>query len=151
MNPFMKEALNEAYQGIEDGHGGPFGAVIVKDGEIVGRGHNSVLKNQDPTCHGEVMAIHDACKRLKTFNLKGCDIYTTGYPCPMCMGAILWANIDCIYFGCNVTDTEIIGFRDKKFYEDQRKGLAEKTVEIDREECLKLYEDYLKIKDREHY
>ena len=151
MNPFMKEALNEAYQGIEDGHGGPFGAVIVKDGEIVGRGHNSVLKNQDPACHGEVMAIHDACKRLKTFNLKGCDIYTTGYPCPMCMGAILWANIDRIYFGCNVTDTEIIGFRDKKFYEDQRKGLAEKTVEIDREECLKLYEDYLKIKDREHY
>ena len=151
MNPFMKEALNEAYQGIEDGHGGPFGAVIVKDGEIVGRGHNSVLKNQDPTCHGEVMAIHDACKRLKTFNLKGCDIYTTGYPCPMCMGAILWANIDRIYFGCNVTDTEIIGFRDKKFYEDQRKGLAEKTVEIDREECLKLYEYYLKIKDREHY
>ena len=151
MNPFMKEALNEAYQGIEDGHGGPFGAVIVKDGEIVGRGHNSVLKNQDPTCHGEVMAIHDACKRLKTFNLKGCDIYTTGYPCPMCMGAILWANIDRIYFGFNVTDTEIIGFRDKKFYEDQRKGLAEKTVEIDREECLKLYEDYLKIKDREHY
>ena len=151
MNPFMKEALNEAYQGIEDGHGGPFGAVIVKDGEIVGRGHNSVLKNQDPTCHGEVMAIHDACKSLKTFNLKGCDIYTTGYPCPMCMGAILWANIDRIYFGCNVTDTEIIGFRDKKFYEDQRKGLAEKTVEIDREECLKLYEDYLKIKDREHY
>ena len=151
MNPFMKEALNEAYQGIEDGHGGPFGAGIVKDGEIVGRGHNSVLKNQDPTCHGEGMAIHDACKRLKTFNLKGCDIYTTGYPCPMCMGAILWANIDRIYFGCNVTDTEIIGFRDKKFYEDQRKGLAEKTVEIDREECLKLYEDYLKIKDREHY
>ena len=151
MNPFMKEALNEAYQGIEDGHGGPFGAVIVKDGEIVGRGHNSVLKNQDPTCHGEVMAIHDACKRLKTFNLKGCDIYTTGYPCPMCMGAILWANIDRIYFGCNVTDTESIGFRDKKFYEDQRKGLAEKTVEIDREECLKLYEDYLKIKNREHY
>ena len=151
MNPFMKEALNEAYQGIEDGHGGPFGAVIVKDGEIVGRGHNSVLKNQDPTCHGEVMAIHDACKRLKTFNLKGCDIYTTGYPCPMCMGAILWANIDRIYFGCNVTDTEIIGFRDKKFYEDQRKGLAEKTVGIDREECLKLYEDYLKIKNREHY
>lgn len=151
MNPFMKEALNEAYQGIEDGHGGPFGAVIVKDGEIVGRGHNSVLKNQDPTCHGEVMAIHDACKRLKTFNLEGCDIYTTGYPCPMCMGAILWANIDRIYFGCNVTDTEIIGFRDKKFYEDQRKGLAEKTVEIDREECLKLYEDYLKIKNREHY
>ena len=151
MNPFMKEALNESYQGIEDGHGGPFVAVIVKDGEIVGRGHNSVLKNQDPTCHGEVMAIHDACKRLKTFNLKGCDIYTTGYPCPMCMGAILWANIDHIYFGCNVTDTEIIGFRDKKFYEDQRKGLAEKTVEIDREECLKLYEDYLKIKDREHY
>ena len=151
MNPFMKEALNEAYQGIEDGHGGPFGAVIVKDGEIVGRGHNSVLKNQDPTCHGEVMAIHDACKSLKSYNLKASDIYTTGYPCPMCMGAILWANIDRIYFGCNVTDTEIIGFRDKKFYEDQRKGLAEKTVEIDREECLKLYEDYLKIKDREHY
>ena len=90
---FMQAALEEAYAGIEAGDGGPFGTVIVRDGEIVGRGHNRVVVNQDPTCHGEMEAIRDACKNLGTFDLSGCELYTTAEPCPMCLGATLWANI----------------------------------------------------------
>lgn len=150
MNEFMKEAINEAKKGIFDHHGGPFGAVIVKDGKIVGRGHNEVLKNNDPTCHGEIMAIHDASKNLNTFDLSGTEIYTTGEPCPMCMGAILWANIDKVYYGCNIKDTEEIGFRDQKFYEFLSGDKSKFIKEIDREECLKLYEVYKKIKSKKY-
>lgn len=146
MNKFMRMAINEAKKGISSHHGGPFGAVIVKDGVVIGKGHNEVLKNNDPTCHGEMMAIHKACKKLKTFDLTGCEIYTTGYPCPMCMSAIMWANIDKIYYGCNVIDTEGIGFRDAKFYEMQKNDKIKEFVkEIDREECLKLYSNYMEL------
>lgn len=142
MNEFMIEAIKEAYKGIQDGHGGPFGAVIVKDGKIIGRGHNQVLKNNDPTCHGEMMAIRDACKNLGTFDLTGSVIYTTGEPCPMCRCAIQWANITECYHACNYKDTEDIGFRDDMF---SKNPLISK--EMDREEGLKLYKDYLKSTD----
>ena len=143
----MGMAINEAKKGIKEGHGGPFGAVIVKDNKVVAKGHNLVLKTNDPTNHGEMMAIHKACKKLQTYDLSGCEIYTTGEPCPMCMAAILWANIDKVYYGCNILDTENIGFRDAKFYEMQKPGEREKLVkEIDREECLKLYKDYISLK-----
>ena len=146
MNKFMRMAINEAKKGITSHHGGPFGAVIVKDGAVIAKGHNQVLKNNDPTCHGEMMAIHKACKKLKTFDLTGCEIYTTGYPCPMCMSAIMWANIDKIYYGCNVIDTDGIGFRDAKFYDMQREDKMKEFVkEIDREACLKLYSDYKEL------
>ena len=146
MNKFMRMAINEAKKGITSHHGGPFGAVIVKDGVVIAKGHNQVLKNNDPTCHGEMMAIHKACKKLKTFDLTGCEIYTTGYPCPMCMSAIMWANIDKIYYGCNVIDTDGIGFRDAKFYDMQREDKMKEFVkEIDREACLKLYSDYKEL------
>ena len=147
MNKYMRMAINEAKKGIKEGHGGPFGAVIVKDNKVVAKGHNLVLKTNDPTNHGEMMAIHKACKKLQTYDLSGCEIYTTGEPCPMCMAAILWANIDKVYYGCNILDTENIGFRDAKFYEMQKPGEREKIVkEIDREECLKLYKDYISLK-----
>ena len=122
MSKFMKMAINEAKKGISEGHGGPFGAVIVKDGVVVGKGHNRVVLNNDPTCHGEVDAIRKACKKLNTFDLSGCDIYTTAYPCPMCFGAILWANINKIYYGCSTTNTETIGFRDKMFEENNERN-----------------------------
>ena len=139
----MQLAIKEAKKGIQHGYGGPFGAVIVKDGVVVGKGHNEVVKNNDPTCHGEMMAIHKACKKLKAFDLTGCELYTTGEPCPMCMSAILWANIDKVYYGCNIFDTEQIGFRDAKFYQMQQPGEREKLViELDRKACLKLYEEY---------
>lgn len=152
MNKFMAMALDEARFGIAHGHGGPFGAVIVKNDQVIGKGHNQVIKNGDPTCHGEIMAIHEACKTLGTFDLSGSVIYTTGEPCPMCLGAILWANIGTIYYGCNVLDTERIGFRDEKFYEKTAAGKKEDLLqELDRDECLKLYDEYLSIKSRKNY
>ena len=151
MNKFMRMAINEARKGIHKQHGGPFGAVIVKDGVVIGKGHNQVLKNNDPTCHGEVMAIHKACKTLKTFDLSGCELYTTGEPCPMCFAAILWANISKVYYGCNIIDTEDIGFRDKVFYEMTDEKKKEFVTELDRKACLKLYDEYKKITDKVNY
>lgn len=140
---FMQAALEEAYAGIEAGDGGPFGTVIVKDGEIVGRGHNRVVVNQDPTCHGEMEAIRDACKNLGTFDLSGCELYTTAEPCPMCLGAILWSNISATYYGCTRQDSAEIGFRDDAFYR-QLSG-EEETVDVqefDRDACRELFDDY---------
>ena len=150
MNKYMRMAINEAKKGIRNGHGGPFGAVIVKNDEVIAKGHNQVVKNNDPTCHGEIMAIHKACKKLGTFDLSSCEIYTTGEPCPMCMAAILWANIEKIYYGCNILDTEEIGFRDKKFYE-QFENREQLIHELDRKECLKLYGEYKRISDKVNY
>lgn len=150
---YMLEAVKEAESGIAAGDGGPFGAVIVKDGKIIGRGHNRVVVSHDPTAHGEVMAIRDATSKLGTFDLSGSIIYTTGYPCPMCLGAILWANIDRAYYGCNLEDTEKIGFRDSRFYEissDEGKK-AEFIREIGRKECLELYDHYLLDEKRTNY
>ena len=139
MNKYMQMAIEEARKGIQNGDGGPFGAVIVKNDKVIGIGHNRVILKKDPTRHGEMEAIQDACKNLNDFDLKGCEIYTTGYPCPMCMGAIKWANISKIYYGCNVKDTDKIGFRDGVFYNE--KHSKDFINEVDREECLKLYEE----------
>lgn len=149
---YMKEALQEAYEGIEKGHGGPFGSVVVKDGKIVGRGHNRVLLNKDPTCHGEMEAIRDACTNLGTHNLEGCELYTTAEPCPMCLGGILWANIGTVYFGCNRADTDAIGFRDDVFYEylsGENELLS--IQEQGREECLELFRTYSEDKKNQRY
>lgn len=151
MNAYMQIAIEEAREGIHQGHGGPFGAVITKGGEIIAKGHNHVVEYNDPTCHGEIDAIRKACKKLGTFDLSGCEIWTTGFPCPMCMCAILWANIDKVYYGCNTTDTEIIGFRDKEFEESIPQRKLEIVEEIDRDECLKLYEEYRAIQDKTMY
>ena len=147
MNKYMKTAIDEARTGISEGHGGPFGCVIVKDGEVGGQGHNEVVKQKDPTCHGEIMAIRNACKNLGTYDLSGCELYTTAEPCPMCRGAILWANISRVYYGCNITDTDRIGFRDKVFYE----GGNDISEELDRQECLEVFEEYVTIKDKIQY
>ena len=147
MDRFMKEAIDEARDGIHAGHGGPFGCVIVKDGRIIGRGHNEVVKQNDPTCHGEMMAIRIACKNTGSFDLSGCELYTTAEPCPMCSGAIKWANIAKVYYGCNVSDTDNIGFRDKVFYENPKDA----STELDRAECLKLFEEYTNIQGRTMY
>lgn len=151
MNEYMKAAIEEAESGIHAGDGGPFGCVIVKNGKIIGRGHNEVVKRKDPTCHGEIMAIHEASRALDSFDLSGCELYTTGEPCPMCMGAILWANIEQVYYGCNIADTEEIGFRDKVFYEFTEEKKAQMVREMDREECRKLYRDYQNIAEKTSY
>lgn len=144
MNIYMKYAIDEARLGIENGEGGPFGTCIVKDGEVIATAHNMVLKNNDPTAHGEISAIRKACKNLGTFDLTGCDLYTTGEPCTMCLCACLWANINHVYYGCTIEDNEMIGFRDNKFDEllGGREKLSNYLTEIDRQECLELFEDY---------
>ena len=151
MNDFMKLAVEEAEKGIASNEGGPFGCVIVKNGEVVGKGHNQVVKNNDPTCHGEMMAIRDACRKTENFDLSGCELYTTGEPCPMCFGAILWANISKVFYGCNIKDTEKIGFRDRRFYEDSEKIKAELFEENGREECLELYRKYSQRFEKTNY
>lgn len=138
----MDEAIKEAYKGISKGHGGPFGAVIIKDGKIISKGHNRVVKNNDPTCHGEIDAIRKACKKLGTFDLSGCELYTTHAPCPMCDCAIKWANINKVYYGCTVEDTEAIGFRDKQFYEEPSKEF----IQLGRDACLELNKKYVNMK-----
>ena len=147
MNRFMKIAIDEARDGMKKGHGGPFGTVIVKNGEIVGIGHNKVLLKNDPTCHGEVSAIRDACRNLNTYDLTGCELYTTGEPCHMCLCACMWANIDKVYYGCTVKDNEIIGFRDEKFNKifGGREKLGDFLECIDRDECLELFDEYNKM------
>lgn len=149
---FILKAIAEARKGITKGHGGPFGTIIVKDGEIVGRGHNRVLVNADPTAHGEVTAIRDACKRLGTHDLSGCELYTTGEPCHMCLCACLWANISKVYYGCTIADNGMIGFRDDKFDKifGGRDKLGDYMTELGREECLKLFEDYMAM-NHENY
>lgn len=143
-NRFMQIAIDEARQGIHAGDGGPFGTAIVKDGVVIASGHNHVLAYNDPTCHGEVDAIRKACQRLHTFDLSGCELYTTGEPCHMCLCACMWANISKIYYGCTIADNEMIGFRDNRF--DQIFGGRDKLpgymTELDRAACLHLFEEY---------
>lgn len=151
-NPFMQEALEEALEGISAGDGGPFGSVVVRDGRIVGRGHNMVLKNNDSTAHGEISAIRDAEQALQTYDLTGCELYTTGEPCPMCMYAILWANIEKVYYGCTLEDNASIGFRDAEFdaLAGGRDALRKKLKCIDREACLKLFALYRRTAHRRY-
>ncbi|NDV96834.1 nucleoside deaminase [Dysgonomonas sp. 521] len=112
----MQKAIEWAKKSVEKG-GGPFGAVIVKDGVVVAQGYNCVTLHNDPTAHAEVTTIRKACKKLKTFDLSGCEIYTSCEPCPMCLSAIYWAHIDKIYYGCTKTDAKNIGFDDSFIYD----------------------------------
>ncbi len=153
MNQFMLAAIEEAKAGVREQHGGPFGAVIVYQNQIIARGHNEVLLNQDPTCHGEMMAIRRAAQVLKSFNLAECEIYTTAEPCPMCMAAILWARISKIYYGCNRLDTAEIGFDDQYFYEmlandSKRNALMEN---IEREGCLEVFKFWSELEGKTIY
>lgn len=128
---FMRKAIELSIENVKNG-GGPFGAVIVKDGEIVATGVNRVTANHDPTAHAEVSAIRAACQKLDTFDLSGCEIYTSCDPCPMCLGAIYWAHLDKIYYGNNKADAARIGFDDSFIYdelalkrEDRKKAMEE--------------------------
>lgn len=149
MNKYMKEADKLAKENNLTNDGGPFGAVIIKNGEIIGRGNNQVVKNNDPTAHAEIMAIREACQNLKTFSLDGCELYTSCYPCPMCLSAIIWANIKVVYYGNTKEDAEKIGFRDNKIYEyietlaKRKKDLETlNLIPMDREETIKTFEEF---------
>src|SRR5262245_13632217 len=106
----MHQAIRLAIEGVETGRGGPFGSVVVKDGQIIGRGCNCVTSTNDPTAHAEVMSIRDACRSIGDFHLTGCELYTTCEPCPMCLSAIYWARLDRYFFGCTAEDAAAIQF-----------------------------------------
>lgn len=142
---FMQEAVALSKQGMEAGEGGPFGCVIVKGDEIVGRGNNKVTATNDPTAHAEVVAIRDACKTLGAFQLDDCEVYTSCEPCPMCLGAIYWARPKKIYFANTRQDAAAIGFDDSMIYEEIAKPLNERKIpitSIGRDEAIKVFEEW---------
>ena len=140
---YLEEATQEAKQGMKNEEGGPFGAIILKDNKIVGRGHNKVLKDHDPTAHAEINAIRDASKNLKTHDLTGCIIYTTSEPCPMCLSAIIWSNIKEIDFGTDRKEVASIGFRDDFIYEYiKHPNNTLKVMKIENEDCKNILKEY---------
>jgi guanine deaminase len=155
MNEEMKLAIEQARKTMNENIGGPFGAAIVDaEGNVVAVNSNRVLGDNDPTAHAEITAIREACKKLGTHDLSGCTIYATGYPCPMCLGAIIWANIKKCYYGCRPSDAEEIGFRDDFIYRFIKGDCKDIDIlefkEIDRERCLELFNEYKK-KEKEIY
>lgn len=139
---FMQEAIRLSIENVTSGNGGPFGAVIVKDGKIIARGSNSVTSTNDPTAHAEVVAIRNACKELGSFQLEGCEIYTSCEPCPMCLGAIYWARPDKMYFANTKEDAAVIQFDDKFIYEELEISYPNRkleTVQLMREEALEAF------------
>ena len=155
MNEYMKVAKELSEESIKKNYGGPFGACVAKDGKIIGRGSNHVLINNDPTAHAEIMAIRDACKNINSYDLKGCTLFTTCYPCPMCLSAIIWANIGKVYYGNSKEDAASIGFRDDFIYNyikeliDGNEAASVLSLNcIDREETIKLFEEYSNKNDK---
>ena len=145
MNTFMEKAKQNADNGIANGDGGPFGAVIIdKEGNIISNGNNQVLKQKDPTAHAEIVAIREACKKLNTYDLSECILYTSCEPCPMCLSAIIWANIKNVYYACTKEDAAEVGFRDDMIYEYLKGNNKEliKLKQMDRDECIKTMEKY---------
>ncbi|RKX47218.1 MAG: hypothetical protein DRP64_01715 [Verrucomicrobia bacterium] len=128
---FLREAIRLSQEKMEAGEGGPFGAVIVKDDEIVGRGWNRVTSANDPTAHAEVMAIRAACSALGTFSLAGCEIYASCEPCPMCLSAIYWARLDALYFAASREDAADAGFDDALLYEEVSRDWNSRTLEAE--------------------
>ncbi|MBX3354151.1 MAG: nucleoside deaminase [Phycisphaeraceae bacterium] len=126
----MRRAVELAAHGVDAGHGGPFGCVIARGEEIVGEGWNQVVSSNDPTAHGEVVAIRAAAARLGRFSLAGCDLFTTGEPCPMCLGAIHWARIDAVHFALSAADIAAIGFDDRAFYEELAKPREARVLPV---------------------
>ena len=143
MDTYMEKALEQTLKGLNNKEGGPFGCVIVKDNEIISSSNNTVLKDNDPTAHAEVNAIREACKKLNTYDLSGCILYTTCEPCPMCLSAIIWSNIKKVYYGCTKEDAANIGFRDDLIYKHLKNELKLLDLKnVNREECLKLFNEY---------
>ena len=153
MNKYMKRANELAKYSLDNNKGGCFGSVIVKDGVIVGEGYNTVTSDNDPTRHGEINAIKNTCKNMSTFDLSGCELYTSAYPCPMCLGAIMWANIKTVYYGATAQDTGNIGFRDDFMYQwlNNKNEDSLRLIELDRKECVEVQKMWLDKDDKIEY
>lgn len=151
---FMQAAIELARKGMDAGEGGPFGCVIVRGDEIVGQGCNAVTSNNDPTAHAEVVAIRNACNHLQTYQLTGCELYTSCEPCPMCMGAIYWARPDRVFFGGTRFDAAFAGFDDSFIYEELNVPLPNRRIPIEnigREEAIRVFEEWMKKTDKISY
>jgi len=150
----MRAAINLARKGMNSNTGGPFGCVIVKDGKVIARAHNSVKHLNDPTAHAEVMAIRKACKKLKSFQLTGCEIYASCEPCPMCLGAIYWARPSHVYYSSTKLDATDAGFDDDFIYHQADEGPETRKIPFERYELpdgIKVFEDWKVKPDKIHY
>jgi tRNA(Arg) A34 adenosine deaminase TadA len=153
-NRFMRRAIELSIENVRSGQGGPFAAVVVKDGEILASGTNMVTTTGDPTAHAEVVAIREGCRKLRDFQLTGCEIYTTCEPCPMCLGAIYWARPARVYFGNTAADAASIGFDDSFIYQQLGVPLAKRAipmVQLMREEALSAFQEWERKSDRIRY
>jgi tRNA(Arg) A34 adenosine deaminase TadA len=151
---FLKMAVEEAFRGMRSGDGGPFGAIVILEGEIIAKAHNTVLLTRDPTAHAEVNAIREACRRLQRPHLKGAVIYSNFEPCPMCLSAIYWAEIQSLYFCNGRSDTEKIGFRDRQIFDELSLGddlRALKTTRISLREMELLMAEWMQMDGKNLY
>ena len=153
-NKFMQEAIRISIDNVESGNGGPFGAVIVKDGEIIASGTNEVTNSNDPTAHAEIVAIRAACKKLDSFQLRGCEIYCSCEPCPMCLGAIYWARPDKIYYANTKEDAARINFDDKYIYAEidlakEKRKLP--TIQLMRDEAQMAFKQWQESTNKVKY
>ena len=153
----MRRVIELSRRGMQGGFGGPYGTVIVKDGEIVGEGHNEVLATKDPTAHAEVLAIRRASEKLNTFDLSGCEMYVNGTPCCMCMGSILWARISKVYYALSPDASSDVGLGDEHLYAEMARPLAERQIvpminfpDVD-DEAIAVYREWLAKPDRVQY
>ena len=154
LDDYFEMAFNEAYHSVRNNIGGPFGAVVVKDGQIIGKGGNMVISSHDPTAHAEIVAIRDACKNLGTFDLNGAVIYATCEPCPMCFAAIYWANISRVYYSQTKLDAASIGFRDNHIYEElplKHEHRSVPFIQKERSEGTALFEEWKLKMDKTPY
>lgn len=150
----MRRAIELSIRNVHSGNGGPFGAVVVKDGEVVGEGANEVLATNDPSAHAEVIAIRAACRQLRTFQLTGCDIYTSCEPCPMCMGLIYWARPRSVYYANTAADAANIGFDDAFIYYELTLAKSQRSIRMQqvlRDEALTAFEAWLKKPNKIRY
>ena len=151
MNKYMEMANELSKDNLKTNVGGPFGACVVKENKIIGKGSNHVLIDNDPTAHAEIVAIKDACKNINSYDLSGCELYTSCYPCPMCLSAIIWSNIKKVYYGNTKEDAKEIGFRDDDIYNFIKNMSDNNILElecIDREETIKVFNEFKEKKDK---
>jgi guanine deaminase len=151
---FLREAIRLSLEKMEAGEGGPFGAIVVHEGKIVGRGWNRVTSTNDPTAHAEIVAIREACAELKTFSLAGCEIYTSCEPCPMCFAAICWARLERIYYAANCHDAAAAGFDDCQFYREVALPPNERSIPMVQDlqdEARKAFQAWMRRTDRTPY
>jgi tRNA(Arg) A34 adenosine deaminase TadA len=150
-NVFMQEAIALSIAAVRSNLGGPFGAVIVKDGKIIAKGSNRVFGDNDPTAHAEIMAIRAACQALQTFQLQGCELYTSCEPCPMCLGGIYWAGLERVYYANTQVDAAHIGFSDEFLYRELQLPIGERQIpmmQMMRQEALSVFQEWAEKPDR---